>query len=437
MQPFSSTLLFSALLWPGVVFAFDADFSLSGGVTLAVEKSDKVQKAELFLKPHLVLNDDRWSAEVRGVANYNASDYLLPQAINTDTYSSLSQPLRLSRQSYLEIPELWAQFQVTDNWSFKAGKQVNNWGTLDEFRILDVLNPQQFREFIFEDLSRTRLGIWGVNLQTKVDSYSMELFVSSDETVHESPNPSGPFQFAAPEFRFGFPKSASGNIDSTTQGTDLDTYAVRVKGQHDSLDFSLVAFTGPDYSPVGSLILSPGPNPRPLLVRSHEKKSLYGGSLGTLIGSFVARVEYGFLPARGFNSLRLGSPLPELNIVHLDQHQLALGVDQQFAGNLLVTAQWMFDKLEKNPVGLIREQLQHLVSLGFRKPLLNEQLALKGRWVFGDSGSDGLVQISGDYALSDDSNLRIGVDYAYGKSDGIFGQFSDRTRLKVEYEKFF
>lgn len=420
---------------PSYSFAVDVDTGLSVGAVGAIEKSEEIQKAQLFAKPSVSLNGESWTAEIKAVLTYNASDFLLPDGPNTDGYSSLGKPLKASSSTYAEIPEMWVQYQLSDDLGLKLGKQINNWGTLDEFRVLDVLNAQNFREFVFEDLSKTRLGIWGADAQVKVWGQLLEVFVSADRTVHESPDANSPFQFKSPEFRFGFGASQGQQIQSRQDSTDLQTYATRLKGKAGDLDYSAVYFDGPDYSPVGTLELSPVG--RPVLVRSNPRKTLYGMSLGAPVGDLIARIEYGFSPNRSFNTLTPSRPLPRLSVREIDQHLLGIGVDRQFSGNLLLTAQWLLDKLEDNPANLVRKQFNHLASVGFRKPFLNEKLSVRGRWAFTESGKDGLVQLSGDYALDDSSNLRAGVDIALGENTGVFGQFNDRSRVKFEYEYFF
>ena len=57
------------------------------------------------------------------------------------------------RELYLEI--------VYEDFDFRFGRQQVVWGESLGLRILDVINPQDFREFILDDFIDARIPLWG------------------------------------------------------------------------------------------------------------------------------------------------------------------------------------------------------------------------------------------------------------------------------------
>ena len=50
---------------------------------------------------------------------------------------------------------------------------------------------------------------------------------------------------------------------------------------------------------------------------------------------------------------------------------------------------------------------------------------------------DGLVRPKLSYELDEESLVYTGVDYFYGKSDGLYGQFKEQSRILLGIERTF
>ncbi len=69
-------------------------------------------------------------------------------------------PAYMTRELYVDI--------ASDNWDARIGKQYIVWGVFEGIRIIDEINPIDFRELITPDLIDSRIPLWS----TKIDYYS-------------------------------------------------------------------------------------------------------------------------------------------------------------------------------------------------------------------------------------------------------------------------
>ena len=95
------------------------------------------------------------TAVVSARLRLDAEDDLEPGEPAYDGYSAWSKPLNLGEAGTLELRDAYLE-TYTDWGLLRVGKQQIVWGRLDGLKVLDVLNPQTFREFILPDLDVSR-----------------------------------------------------------------------------------------------------------------------------------------------------------------------------------------------------------------------------------------------------------------------------------------
>lgn len=67
-------------------------------------------------------------------------------------------------------------------WDFRLGKQQVVWGTADGIKLLDIINPTDFREMNQNDMEDSRIPIWMINAETNVGANgNVQLIVSQVE----------------------------------------------------------------------------------------------------------------------------------------------------------------------------------------------------------------------------------------------------------------
>ena len=92
--------------------------------------------------------------------------------------------------SVAEFRELYLGI-FTDDYELKIGKQFIVWGVMPGIRIVDEINPMDFRELILPDLMDYRIPLWSLRLDYFFgESSSWEFIVIPDLRFHK-PAPSG------------------------------------------------------------------------------------------------------------------------------------------------------------------------------------------------------------------------------------------------------
>jgi len=65
---------------------------------------------------------------------------------------------------------------IGNGFALRLGKQQIVWGETDGLKLLDVMNPQNFREFILDEFEDSRLPLWSVK-------YTVPEFLRTNNTV--------------------------------------------------------------------------------------------------------------------------------------------------------------------------------------------------------------------------------------------------------------
>ena len=99
-------------------------------------------------------------------ANAADDDYKLPQMYTQQ------DPLR----------ELYVDMNFGDSVSMRLGKQQVVWGTADGIKLLDIINPTDWREFAQNTMEDSRIPVWMLNTEIDVgESGNLQLIVAQAE----------------------------------------------------------------------------------------------------------------------------------------------------------------------------------------------------------------------------------------------------------------
>ncbi len=360
------------------------------------------------------------------------TDRLEPGEAPRDAYAPLTRPLALGEVGLAEIRDLYVETELGGA-LLRLGKQQIVWGRLDGIKVLDVLNPQDFREFILEDFGESRIGLWSAYLDASLGSWRAELAVIPDGTGHVIPNPGAWFELRAPRFRFGAGNDQPGlplTTESRAHGFDSTGAGLRLSRSVGRVDLSLVGYSGIDPEPLGR-ITSDGAGP--VVERYFERRQLAGFSAETGIGSAVLRVEYAIQPDRVFNLRNASS----LDTAKLDQHRAAVGVDFSLPGSIFINAQFLLDTVRDAPATLVRPDTDRLSTLYVRKSFGYDKVMVEGRWYHSYTDKDDMVSASISFLFGNNSRIRLQADAFSGTNSGLFGQFEAGDRIILGLEHVF
>ena len=362
----------------------------------------------------------------------DAKDELEPGRPDLDSYAPGSRPLQLGNTGTAELRDFYFEWRSANGLA-RLGKQQIVWGRLDGIKVLDLVNPQDFREFILDDFADSRISLWSAYFDYNLGNWRAELALIPDGTGHMIPGAGAWFELTAPRFRFGAAVGQPGLPVVTDQpGHSIDEAAagLRLSRQFNNLELALVAYSGNDPEPLGRLVVADG---APAVERFYERRDAFGVSVDMGLGSAVLRAEYAFQPDRTFNTRSIGS----LDTIGLDQHRAAIGLDIDGPLGVFVNVQYLVDTIAAAPDDLVRPDRDRVATLYLRRSFAYDSVILSARWYHSFTDDDDLAAVSLEHEINDSTSIELAAQFFSGIEAGLFGQFRDRDRLTLSLSHTF
>ncbi|PKM29981.1 MAG: hypothetical protein CVV07_09900 [Gammaproteobacteria bacterium HGW-Gammaproteobacteria-11] len=406
----------SALTFQGI-----ADYSLA----LRTGGGD-IQKSELIVTPRWDFNlseSTRSTLILRSRAD--AVDTLAPGQPTQPSRSHWNRRAYLGSHADLELRELYIDATLEDTY-IRLGKQQVVWGQADGLRVLDVLNPIDYREFILPDVDDRRIPLWMLNLETPLGVGMLQWVLIADQTYDQLPASDAAFAFSSPLLV----PSAPSNVPVTLVDydrpkkplQDADT-GVRWKGFVGGWDLSLNYLY--HYQDQAVFYLSQSQN-SVRVSPTYERSHLVGVTASNAFGDFAFRGELGYSTDRYW----VADPSQDDNGVDASPElAYVIGIDYSGLTDTFLSFQLFQSHLTEPASSVVRDQTTTQITALARHNLLNEALALEAFVIHGLNQDDGLVQLKARYQISSALSGRVGADLFYGDSDGLFGQFRPANRV--------
>jgi hypothetical protein len=175
-----------AILIPGASFGevtatlknetsfFTSDGRSNGAASNALDQSDSHAAGDLLKfenSARVFINGD-----INDTTSWHSELNLI-----FDTEAQGDYKAHLDYSQYDWLRELYVDTRFGD-WSARIGKQQVVWGTADGIKLLDVINPTDYREFVQSTMEDSRIPIWMLNLERNVgDSSNIQFIVSQAE----------------------------------------------------------------------------------------------------------------------------------------------------------------------------------------------------------------------------------------------------------------
>jgi len=437
---FFATALLSNLLVPAGNLAwaegFMDDAELSGlfESELAWGRGD-VQKAEFVLTPELgvALND---GLQLTIIARFRGdlTDELEPGVPEQRNRSESSRHLFIGDHVDVELREVFIDFEVGDTF-LRLGKQQVVWGQADGLKVLDVLNPQSFREFILDDFDDSRIPLWTANAEIPVGDAMLQLLWIPDKTYDDIPQADALFAFtsplvvpqAPPGLSLGMPITQSKLQRPNAFFRDSDVAAslsAFVGGWDLSLNYAYHYFDRPV---IRREISSQG-----IAVHAdYERTHLLGGTFSNVFDDFTLRGEVGYSSDRYFLTDAIGD---SDGVVQSGEFSYVLGLDYQGWRDWFVSGQIFQSVMDDHERGVVRDRVDSTATLLLRGDFMNEAVQAEALLIHSLSQDDGVLQGSVSYEWRSNIRFKLGVDIFYGDAQGLFGQFQKSDRVSISAE---
>ena len=330
----------------------------------------------------------------------------------------------------VELREAYIDTEIGGSF-LRLGKQQVVWGQADGLKILDILNPQSFREFILDDFEDSRIPLWTVNVEIPVNKVFLQILWIPDQTYDDIPESDAIFAFTSPQLvpvlPIGVPvhvlpvNRPNRVIRDSDVGVKLSMF---VNGWDYSLNYAYHYFDRPvvrrEISITGITVL-----------QEYKRTHLLGGTFSNVFDDFTLRGEFGFSSDRFF----LTSDTNDRDgVIESGEFSYVLGLDYQGWRDWFVSGQVFQSFITKPTASLVRDKAETTITLLLRRDFMNEVLQAEVLAIQSLNLGDGVIQISIEYEWRSNIRLKVGADVFYGDLQGLFGQFDKQDRISLGIE---
>lgn len=359
-----------------------------------------------------------------------------PADMERDSYSPISKPALINDSSELELRELYYE-RSAGEWHLTLGKQQVVWGKADGLKVLDVINPQSFREFILEDFDQSRIPRWTFNAERSLGNWSLQLLWLPDRTYHSLAKPGSAYAFTSPRLVPDAPPGVVIQLENPERPTDFfadSDIGLRLTSFLGGWDISLNYLYQYYNQPALHQRLIQGPSPVVVVTPRYHRTHVMGGSFSRAFGDWVVRGELGYFSSRFF--LTTDSANAD-GVTESPEASYVLGLDWSGIDNTFISAQLFQSWLPNHKSAYTRPELDTTLTFLARRELWNDTLTAEVLWIVNANDGDGLVRPKVSYLLKDGVKVWAGLDIFYGNKRGLFGEFNHNNRLLLGVEMGF
>jgi len=418
----------AALERPTIATTIEGEWALEAG-------SGRAQKLETRIQSQLDQSLPR-GLRLTAIGRLHADAYerLAPGGPRQAEIWTPTRRLELGDRVDLELRELYLEGRVGPAW-LRIGKQQVVWGQADGLKVLDVVDPQDFREFVLDDFDDSRIPLWTANVEVPAGPATLQLLWIPDPSAHDVPRPGAAFAFRAPRLVGPRPppgvavKVRAANRPDPFRGSDL---GARLAGRFRDWDLTANYLWHYDDAPVLRRSLRfpdgvPTADVQPEYARAH----VVGVTASNTFGELTVRFEAAYMRPRWF-------PTDDADdrdgAVRGDELGAVVGLDWYGFRDTLLSLQLFPSLLPEHEPGLLRDRFDTNVTFLARRSFRNERLVAEAIWLHNLNQGDGALRPELRYELRDGLWVWAGLDWFYGTRDGLFGQFDARDRALLGFE---
>ncbi len=434
------TVIYSLLgLWQANAIAIELDNSITAtGQWMVNTHNGDSQALNLTLVPELTVDfDNNWQLNSTVRLRAEAIEGLQINDIDRDGYSDYSKTAQLTDAVALELQEFYLQGSIGKTF-LTLGKQQIVWGKSDGLKVLDIVNPQSFREFILDDFDNSRIPLWTVNIEQTVADWDLQFLWIPDQTYHALPKQQTTYALTSPELVPTAPAGVAVNIEQARRpnhiilDSDLGFRAATFwKGWDITFNY---LYQYNNLAVLRQNLSIDNGKPVVTITAEYERTHVIGGTFSNAFSDWVIRGEIGYFTDHYFIAKNL---LQNQDVVKSPELHYVLGLDWNAPWDILVSGQliqsWLINDADKTTRDKLDTTLTGLIRRNFIYDTLVAELLL----IANTNNGDGLFRPKISYEWQDNMKTWLAADIFYGDKQGVFGQFNRNDRVLVGMEMSF
>jgi hypothetical protein len=320
----------------------------------------------------------------------------------------------------------------------KLGLQQVVWGQADGLRVLDVINPLDYREFILEDFLDSRRPLWMARADVPVKKGSLQLLWIPYFAPGRLPVETNEFGVGQ---SFGL-----GLIEATARQAGLPAFDVRALPTQrpayqlrssqfgarysrsiGAWDWTANYFYGWEDVPTNQLMQVRATQPKPTLVfqPKFERREVFGVTGANNFGPVVVRLEAGW-------DREKAAATRSANLARFGQFSGVAGLDYSPREWLWMSGQYFLSFTSALQQSLLFPRYSHLVSFYARTNFFRDRLRPEFFALTGLNERQSLLRPRVTQVLNDHWSLSLGADFFGGNPRNLFGYLRQKDRITLE-----
>jgi len=371
------------------------------------------------------------------------------------------EKLQWLRECYLDV--------LTNRLDLRLGKQQVVWGTADGVRILDIVNPLDYREWTLKDYIDSRIPLWMINAEGKIlmNGQLQLLLIPDYEPNYYAPS-GAPFTLRT--VRLGAEATTKVTTKTIDQkpARDFEHTKIGLRWRNiiegHALEYTLNYLHTYDFASSAYTAFSGG---TAFVTRRAEQVDIFGGTFSKTITEgilvpglgkgWTLRGEFAYIKGGAMNYGQSGAKNAFTGVdasisgaVDVNQYNYVLGFDRTFFTNWQFSFQFIqmiAQNTEKPPTfnknlytllnGATRgplDKVETMLTLMLATDFLHEKLKPQILILYGDD-NDWRVSPKVSYEISDQWLVTAGLHFFEGKEIYLNGQFdkNDEVFLELKY----
>lgn len=333
-------------------------------------------------------------------------DYLQPlnfiEALNEEKDSNVFD----MREFYLDL--------FLDRIDVRIGRQYIVWGVMTGVRIVDEINPMDFRELILLDLLDYRIPLWSLKLDYYFDNSALELLWIPDVRFHR-PAPSGS--------EWELLQEVPGTVFPESMTVANSEYGVKWSGRVYDTEVSFSYFdTWDDFPVIYRKVRVDQVVEEPEFYPTYTRIKMFGTTLQRQIGPTVLKGEFVYVLDKFFGLATVDRDgdgyLDNQGVLQKNHIRWGMGLDF----NLFKTdfspgiTQWIILDYDN---GLIQDQLDTSLNLFVRKELTEQKAVFQLLAVSLVTLQELYLKPKVTFSVTDRFSVGVGADLFYGQPSQV------------------
>lgn len=366
---------------------------------------------------------DMLGITLKGLAVYDAV-YDVEEDLHVENEKDYRANLDL-REAFVDL--------TFDKLDLRLGKQQVVWGKTDGFRVLDTVNPLNYKEFVLSDFLDARIPLWMGKVEYYFNTdFSLQALAIPEMQFFEQAKAGSEYELSVLSVPEGI-RAMINAPEEPEESFENTEYGLKFTGFYKGWDFTLNYLYSWDDVPIikksldmatGTLTVSP----------EHERLHIVGGSFANVFWDAVIRGE---LAAKIGQYFSVDDPAVPDMVVEKTLLSYALAFERD-----LFDISWLMQILQETILDydddITDDQVDTKITLRGTKNFMNETLEVVVSTIYGVNETEFLIRPSIKYDITDSTKIKVGADFFEGgSSDAMFGQFDKKDRLYVELKYSF